>query len=66
MEQKEVVELIAKLRDMDKTNEFEGKFSIFENLFKTENGKIRELIMRDFNRLAKEIADELEKLKEGC
>lgn len=65
MEQKQMVELIARLRDMDKTNEFKDKSAILEHSFKSGDEKTRELITSCFNRLANEIADELELQKKG-
>lgn len=65
MEQRELSELISKLRNMDKTNDFKGKSAILEHSFKSGNEKNRELITSCFNRLANEIADELELQKKG-
>ncbi|MBQ3824944.1 MAG: hypothetical protein II811_02280 [Spirochaetaceae bacterium] len=65
MEQNELVELIAKLRDESKTNDFEDKRTVFEHLYKNGDEKIRDLIRSDFNRLANDIADELEQQKKG-
>ena len=60
MEQEEPVLLISKLRDMDITKRFEDKISSFEHQLKTSDDKTRELLNDEFNRLAKEIEDEIE------
>lgn len=63
MEQKQMVELIARLRDMDKTNEFKDKFDFFMRLYESGDEKVHKLLETDFNLLAKGIANELELMK---
>ncbi len=63
MEQKQMVELIARLRDMDKTNEFKDKLDFFMRLYESGDEKVHKLLETDFNLLAKGIADELELMK---
>ena len=64
MEQRKLIELIAKLRDIETLNDFKDKIDCFEQLFKSADEEARKLMLSDFNRLIKEIADGLESIKE--
>lgn len=58
MEQKDLVQFLSKLRDMDITKKFEDRVKGLEELFKVADEKGRELLIEDFNRLANEIEEE--------
>ena len=64
MEQRKLIKLIAKLRDIETLNDFKDKIDCFEQLFKSADEEARKLMLSDFNRLIKEIADGLESIKE--
>ncbi len=58
MEQKDLVQFLSKLRDMDITKKFEDRVKGLEEQFKVADEKGRELLTEDFNRLANEIEEE--------
>ena len=62
MEQRKLVELIAKLRDIDKIEDIEEKITVFEQVFMNADAEIRKLMLTDFIRFIKEIIDELESI----
>ena len=65
MDQKELIDLILKLRDMDNTKKFESQITVLEHQIQTsiQDEKAYDLFMTEYNRLAKEIDDENELMK---
>lgn len=59
MEPKDLLLLITKLRDNDISKKFENKIKSLEYQFQSTDEKGRELLNDEFNRLAKEIDNEL-------
>ena len=60
MEQKELIDLLVKLRNMDTAKKFEDEISVWEAQIKANSGKSNDLIYQEFEQLAKRIQEETE------
>ncbi|MBR6155153.1 MAG: hypothetical protein IKQ43_12025 [Treponema sp.] len=61
MEQEELSKLLQKLSNSDMTQEYEKKLKSWESQFNLADEKGREILRTEFNKLEKEICEEIEK-----
>lgn len=61
MEQEELSKLLQKLSNSDMTQEYEKKLKSWESQFNLADEKGREILRAEFDKLKKEIYEEIEK-----
>ena len=61
MEQEELLKLLQKLKNSEVTQEYERKLASWNSQFNLADEKGREILREEFDKLAKEINEEIEK-----
>lgn len=64
MEDKNIVDILVKLRDEDETKHLETLLSILDHYHTTVSSRFKELIEAELNRLAQKINEAIEREKE--
>ena len=64
MEDKDIVDILVKLRDEDETKHLETLLSILDHYCTTASPRFKELIEAESNRLAQKINEAIEREKE--